>query len=208
MTTTVNTAVPSYVADGVLTDGEAWVPLSTTVFTGDANNVTLESSTGANEWSQYMDLILIINARNDYGDVGNSASYIIYAHLNDDTTSSNYKFERFYGNGGSAVAQYLTGASGMTVGQSVAINDVDVFGGSICTLSDINSGKQKVSRMNAANATDDATYQNVTMNGSFWSGTEAITKIKIYADTGGTYNFVADTRIDLFGVLPRMVNAW
>jgi len=46
------------------------------------------------------------------------------------------------------------------------------------------------------------------MNGSFWSGTEAITKIKIYADTGGTYNFVADTRIDLFGVLPRMVNAW
>ena len=62
--------------------------------------------------------------------------------------------------------------------------------------------------MNAANATDDATHQNVTMSGSFWAGTEAITKIKIYADTGGTYNFVADTRIDLFGVLPRMVNAW
>tara|TARA_R110000824_G_scaffold227607_1_gene415446 strand:- start:1063 stop:1692 length:630 start_codon:yes stop_codon:yes gene_type:complete len=209
MTTTINTAVPSYVADGVLTDGEAWVPLSTTVFTGDANNVTLESSTGANDWSQYMDLILIINARNDYGDVGNSASYLIYAHLNDDATSSNYKFERFYAVGASTgIAQFLTGASGFIVGQSVAINDVDVFGGSTCTLSDINSGKFKVGRMNAANATDDATYQNVTMSGSFWSGTEAITKIKIYADTGGTYNFVADTRIDLFGVLPRMVNAW
>jgi hypothetical protein len=209
MTTTINTAVPSYVADGVLTDGEAWVALSSTVFTGDANSVTLESSTGANDWSQYMDLVIISNCRNDYGDVANSAAYIMYCHLNDDSTSSNYMFERFYANGsGNGVAQFLSGASGMMAGIACSINDTDVFGGSITTISDINSGKWKVARMNSANATDQSGYQYVTMNGSFWTGTEAITKIQIYADTGGTYNFVADSRIDLFGVLPRMVNAW
>ena len=63
---TVNTDAPAYIVDGTLTDGEAWVALSTTVLTGDANSVTLESSTGANDWSQYMDLVLIINSQTYY----------------------------------------------------------------------------------------------------------------------------------------------
>ena len=61
MTTTVNTDIPAYInaADGVLTDGESWVALSTTILSADTESVTLESSTGANNWSQYLHLVLI-----------------------------------------------------------------------------------------------------------------------------------------------------
>ena len=58
---TVNTATPDYIVDSTLTDGEAWVPLATTVVSGTSTaTVTFTSTTGANDWSQYMDLILII----------------------------------------------------------------------------------------------------------------------------------------------------
>ena len=206
MTTTTNTDAPAYMVDGVLTDGEAWVALSTTVLTGDANSVTLTSSTGANDRSQYMDLVLIINARNDYGDVANGAGYTMAARLNDDS-GTNYPWERYYGAGsGSAQGQFVTSTTGAVVGYASAINDADVFNGSIARFADINSGKWKVVHSLSANATDDSSYQNIYAVGAFWKNTAAINKMQIYADTAGTYNFVADSRFDLFGVLPRMVS--
>jgi len=206
MITTVNTDAPAYMVDGVLTDGEPWVALSTTVLTGDANSVTLESSTGANDWSQYMDLVLIINARNDYGDVGNSAGYTMTARLNDDT-GANYPWQRYYGSGsGNGAGQYSSTTTGAVVGYATSITNTNVFNGSIARFADINSGKWKTVFSHSANATNDSSYQSVYADGSFWNNTAAINKIQIYADTSGTYNFVADSRFDLFGILPRMVS--
>ena len=50
MAETINTATPDYIVDGVLTEGEAWVPLITNVLAADAATVTFQSSTGANDW--------------------------------------------------------------------------------------------------------------------------------------------------------------
>ena len=206
MTTTVNTDAPAYMVDGVLTDGEPWVALSTTVLTGDANSVTLTSSTGANDWSQYIDLVMIINARNDYGDAGNASGYTILTQLNDDS-GTNYPWERFYGSGsGNAQAQFHSTSVGAVTGYAGAINDADVFSGITVRFVDINSGKWKIVQSLSANATDDSSYQSVYSTGCFWKNTAAIIKMQIFADTDGTYNFVADSRFDLFGVLPRMVS--
>lgn len=209
MTTTVNTAAPAYInaADNVLTDGEAWVPLSTTVLTGAVNSFTLESSTGANDWSQYMDLVLIINARNDYGDVANAPAFTITARFNDDG-GTNYPWQRFYSNGSTAVAQSIPNTVGAHVGYATAINDADVFNGSIAYFSDINSGKYKSIFSQSANATNDSSYNSEYTVGVTWENVAAITKMVIYSDSGsGSYDFCADSRFDLFGILPRMVTA-
>jgi len=207
MTTTVNTDVPAYIVDGVLTDGEAWVALSTTVLTGDANSVTLTSSTGANDWSQYMDLIIIMNTNIDYS--GASANYNIKARFNDDAGGSNtYPFQRYYDSGsGSAHAQYYGTYDGAYISNGISDGvGADEFGGSITRIADINSGKWKTVMSHMACATSNASYQDITVCGVFWKNTAAINKIQIYADVGGTYNFVADSRFDLFGTLPRMVS--
>ena len=197
-------ADPSYIVDGVLTDGEAWVPLQTDILTGDANSVTWTSSTGANDWSQYMDLVVITNANNDYP--GASSGYNIYAHFNDDSTNANYTFERYYDSGsGDAHAQWYSpdGAYlGAAVSSGVGATD---FGGSIARISDINSGKWKNIFAHSANASSVASYQEVYVVGNYWTGTAAINKMQLYADISGTYNFIANSRFDLWGVLPRMV---
>jgi hypothetical protein len=205
MTTTVNTDAPAYTVDGVLTDGEAWVALSTTVLTGDANSVTLESSTGANDWSQYMDLVLIINSQTDY--TGSSAAYPIRAKFNDDA-GANYMYQRFYGAGdGNGLAWYQKSQTTAIIAYSGSLGiGADVFGGCNVRFCDINSSKWKSILSQMANATDNASYQQVEFQGNSWSNAAAINKMQIYADTGGTWNFVADSRFDLFGVLPRMVS--
>jgi len=205
MTTTVNTDAPAYMVDGVLTDGEPWVALSSTVLTGDANSVTLTSSTGANDWSQYMDLVLIQSSRNDYADVGNSAGYFILGQYNDDA-GTNYPWQRFYGGGsGNGVGQFVSSSTGAVLGLSGS-SGANGFGGSTCRITDINSGKWKVSTHHSANEMTGGSYHSVYQTTSIWQNTAAIIKIKLIADTAGTYNFSADSRFDLFGTLPRMVS--
>ncbi len=201
---TINTADPAYIVDGVLTDSEAWVALQTDVLTGDANSVTWTSSTGANEWSQYMDLVIITNANNDYPSA--SAAYNILARFNDDA-STNYPFEKYYDSGsGDAHAQWYAGYTGAYIGDAVSTGvGATEFGGSTTRISDINSGKWKNVFTHHANATSNASYKTVTGSGVVWTETAAINKIQIYADTSGTYNFIANSRFDLWGVLPRMV---
>ena len=203
MTTTVNTDVPAYMVDGVLTDGEAWVPLSTTVISTPANIVTWTSSTGANDWSQYMDLVIITNGNTSYS--SDAAGMPIYGQLNDDSTSANYTWERFWGNGSSTFAQYYASKDGFSAGLEVSTGiGADEFGGSICRLVDINSGKWKTIHAYSANATTNATHQEVHSTACFWRKTESIIKIELIAD--GSHNHIADSRFDLFGVLPRMVS--
>ena len=203
---TINTDAPAYIVDGVLTDGEAWVALQTDVLAGDANSVTWTSSTGANDWSQYMDLVIITNANNDY--TGASAGYLIKARFNDDSTSGNYKYERFAGTGaGTAVGAWSGTQTDAPIG-AAGISGVGAteFGGTTTRISDINSGKWKNIHTHSANATSNASYQGLYVISASWTGTEAINKIQVYADTAGTYNFIANSRFDLWGVLPRMVS--
>ena len=55
-------ADPAYIVNGVLTDGEAWVGLSTTDVTGTSTTTIVFESTNdgqVGDWSQYMDLFIV-----------------------------------------------------------------------------------------------------------------------------------------------------
>jgi len=200
MTTTVNTDAPAYMVDGVLTDGEAWVALSTTVLTGTANSITLTSSTGANDWSQYMDLIFMIYAHNDYSSA--SSMYTILASYNNDTTAANYIFQRYYAGDSSLDAQSLNSLGGGIIGGAISEGiGTNLFGSSMARIYDINSGKWKTATYWNAGSTGD-TDAKVQSGMHVWNSQAAITEIDII--TGD--NWTAGSRFDLFGVLPRMVS--
>ena len=60
-------ADPSYLAEGTLTEGEAWVAIETTTLGAKAVNIGFTSGTGTKNWSQYEHLVLISSTRTDTG---------------------------------------------------------------------------------------------------------------------------------------------
>jgi len=199
MTQTINTATPDYIVDGTLTDGEAWVPLITTVVSGTStSNVQMQSSTGANDWSQYMDLVLISSARSLTTDG------VVNLRFNNDT-GSNYVGQILQGNGtdDSAYFQSLTNADIAVIPKSTAT--ADFFGSFVCTMFDINAGKYTSLQSLRANNMNAAGSPNIIAMTTFcWKNQAAVTEIDVFI-AGGTAAFAANSRFDLFGVLPRMV---
>ena len=198
MTQTINTATPDYIVDSVLTDGEAWVPLITTVVSGTStSNVQMQSSTGANDWSQYMDLVLIGSARS-HGTGGT-----VSMTLNNDTTAGGYVGQILQGNGtdDSAYFQSLTSADIATVARSS--DTANFFGSFVCTMFDINAGKYTSLQSVRANNMNAAGSPNLVAMTTFcYKNQAAVTEIDVFISG---HNWAADSRFDLFGVLPRMV---
>ena len=80
-------ADPAYIVDGVLTDGEAWVGITTTTLGSDTASVTFTSTDDGQvgDFSQYMDLVVVSYAR--------GAVAVVTADLNmqlNAATGSNY----------------------------------------------------------------------------------------------------------------------
>jgi len=197
MTTTTNTDAPAYMVDGVLTDGEAWVPLATNVVSGGSTaTITFTSSTGANDWSQYMDLVLI-----SYGRNGDGTAMVMKMNLNNDT-GSNYVYQQLYGNGSAVTAATGTQNYLDFFWYPPSATAANVVACSITTLFDINSGKYKSAQVQIANDMNGSGY--VALVANIWKNQAAITEIDL-VDYGGD-NIAADTRFDLFGILPRMVS--
>ena len=197
MAETINTATPDYIVDGVLTDGEAWVPLKTTILGSDTVGVTWTSSTGANDWSQYMDLIVI-----GYSQSTTTANGVIM-QFNNDTTVANYEYQDFYSSG-SAYAQ----GSGTTKGFYLLWSDKhatqnNTYAAGIGRIYDINSGKYKMGIQRFADSRSASGYVGTEV--SCWTKQEAISEIDLIDYNGNA--FAAGSRYDLFGVLPRMVTA-
>ena len=145
---TVNTDAPAYMVDGVLTDGEAWVALQTHVVSGGSTAaITMQSTTGANDWSQYMDLMLI-----SYGRNGDGSASVMKMNLNNDTTA-NYLKQQLYGDGSSATA--ATSSTNTYLDffwYPPSATAANVVACSITTLSDINSGKYKSAQVKMVTA--------------------------------------------------------
>tara|TARA_R110000824_G_scaffold345586_1_gene532248 strand:- start:962 stop:1564 length:603 start_codon:yes stop_codon:yes gene_type:complete len=200
MAETINTATPDYIVDGVLTDGEAWVPLITNVLTGKATTITFQSSTGANDWSQYMDLKIVFYGRDD--DTGTYGGYL-GVQLNNLTSTSLYDIQRLYGDGSSVAALSFTNQyipAGIIADGN---QDADDFGVSIVDLFDINSGKHKTALTQWAG--DDGGSGTVGMATATVLTQAPVTEIDLYWISSG--DFEIGTRVDLFGILPRMVTA-
>ena len=193
----VNTATPDYIVDGVLTDGESWVALASTVVSGASTAlITFESTTGANEWSQYMDLVLV-----HYTKVTNASSVVGSLRGKLNTSTSNFLYQEFVGNGGSAEADKSTY---FKLGSVTNNTPADTFTAGWTTFSDINSGKFKAFQTYTSNVAH-ANFYVVEEHVGVWEQTAAITRIDVYEPNG--YNFTAGSRCDLYDVLPRMVTA-
>ena len=205
-------ADPAYIVDGVLTDGEAWIPLASSEFGASATScVFTDPSDGSSlDWCQFMDMVLICYLRTDYASTSDHGKILVGPRGGStDTSSSNYSMQRFYGYAGSASANSST-ASGHGLGElecSAANSPANVFGAAVVQFFDINSGKYKSTTVQSAIDgwnTGSATSSGwVHIQANTWKKQEAIGIIDIRPGNGT--NFVQYSRFDLFGVLPRMV---
>jgi hypothetical protein len=195
-------ADPAYIVDGVLTDGEAWVALNSTTVSGSAvasiafdsnydNSATLVY--GINNWSQYMDLVLVIYARG----AASATTEDLGLRLNDDTAASNYSMQLLSGDGSAASAS----ASDSTIlGVMTADSGgANIFSTFVVTLTDAMSGKYTTCITRAAQDADGS--GTVGLRVTTWKKQEAVNSIRL---GGSTLGFAVGTRIDLFGILPRM----
>ena len=191
-------ALPAYIdaETGEITDGEAWVGIaSAEPSSADVQFVSTDDGQ-VGDFSQYMDLKIVGYVRSLYSGVSTS----LYLNLNNDT-GSNYAQQYLYGSGAAAasgsVASTTYAYAGWIAGNTATAN---IFSAFTVDLFDINSGKYKSVIAQSADDRDGAGY--VSLFANTWKSQAAITEIDL---TGVGVTLLAGTRIDLFGILPRMV---
>ena len=206
-------ADPSYIdADGVLTDGEAWVALNSETLDADTASITFTSPADGSslDWSQFMDLVAICY----WASTLTGAGYqFAECHMNGDSTAGNYASQTLIGDGNSAEAYaddtgsewpLVIAAGCVKAVTSPSTISLDIFGCTICHFFDINSGKYKTSLSQNAGDIDLQVNgsQRVAMTARTWESQAAVTSLLFRMESG---NLRDESRIDLFGVLPRMV---
>jgi len=190
-------ADPAYIVNGVLTDGEAWVGIAHASLSLPAATVTWTSTNDGQvgDFSQYMDLVAISYWRSTQ----TGGWEIGRQNLNGDSTAGNYACQLLYGDGSDDLAGVRANPS---INAFMAYADLasDIFSVTVSHWFDVNSGKYKSSLHQTASDADGSGYVDITT--SIWKSQAAITSILLKSQNG---NLEAATRIDLFGVLPRMV---
>ncbi len=192
-------ADPAYIVDGVLTDGEAWVGISTTEPTGtQLVSMTSTDDGQVGDWSQYMDLVVVVASQSARTGADTDT---LMGYFNNDT-GSNYASQYWYANGSTITASSTT-TTYMSVGNSLTVDvSSDISASAIWQIFDINSGKYKSSITQWAADKDGTGSQTIGMYAFTWKNQAAITEIDLNMFAG---NYNAGTIISLFGVLPRMV---
>lgn len=193
-------ADPAYIdAAGVLTDGEAMVPLITTTPT--ANFEWVSTNDGAvGDWSQYMDLRIIGYYRTSQPTININLTM----NFNNASADFRYQIMRADGTNDIALAGSIAGRWDPAEGCGASAT-TSCFAGVVIDIFDINSGKHKSSLAKGGSPGDANTSTNsyVTLHASTWQSQAPITAIDLWSRTGGT--FVAGSRFDLFGILPSML---
>ena len=192
-------------SSGVLTEGDPWVLITSTTLGSDTTTITFTSGTGSTDykknWSQYADLILLINGHSD------ASRDEDYVRIKFENKASAYWVHGTYNLGSTFDAGKWVSAHGdcgRIKGGNSSTNECSSLR---IEMSDINSGKYKTvySRWSQAQASTPSTG----VYGVTWADTsdgmlsvEAISKIDIFLEYG---DYAAGTRFDLIGVLPRMI---
>ena len=192
-------ADPAYIVDGVLTDGEAWVGISTTEPTGtQLVSMTSTDDGQVGDWSQYMDLVVVVASQSARTGLDTDT---LAGYFNNDT-GSNYASQYLYANGSTVTASWTT-TTYMSVGNSLTVDvSSDISASMIWQIFDINSGKYKSSMTQWAADKGGTGSQTIGMYAFTWKNQAAITEIDLNMEQA---NYNAGTIISLFGVLPRMV---
>jgi hypothetical protein len=191
-------ADPAYIVDGVLTDGEAWVAVASTALGAGAATITFTSTDDGQvgDFSQYMDLVVIGYARAAAAD----ANALARMTFNNDT-STNYQWQELTGTGAAVAAATYNRAYIEMAYLNANSATANVFGAFVCNLFDINSGKFK---SGVSQSADDRDGSGIVGTWAFtWESQAPITEIDIVNHHAG--DWMAGSRFDLFGVLPRMV---
>ncbi len=191
-------ADPAYIVDGVLTDGEAWVAIASAEPDGSTSPIVFTSTNDGQvgDWSQYMDLVLISYIRTDRGA---TIDYVKMRPNGNDDAQPTQWFDGY----GSAVVASSDSTSRIIIGRATAasVTDTNVFAANICHILDINSGKHKLMLTQHAADYDGAGY--AALMAQTYQSQAPITSISM-VPYYGTY-MLAGSRLDLFGILPRMV---
>jgi len=202
-------ADPAYIVDGVLTDGEAWVALNSKTLTSAATSITFTSGYndadedvgGVQAWDQYMDLFAISYWRSSFTNGSSTNFEIGWYNLNGDTTAANYISQSMYVQASTVTSALSTSSFSNSIAYGVSRNPTaNVFCCCISRFFDINSGKWKSSYHEGAN--DEDGYGWLTLSTNVWKSQAPITSILLRQENG---TMPTGTRIDLFGILPRMV---
>jgi len=195
-------ADPAYIVNGVLTDGEAWVGIGSHDFVGSETSLTITSTNDGQvgDFSQYMDLVVIAYVRFSSG--GTTDGTLICEPNSDTYTGSNYQSQRFDGDGSSVTGIGWGGYMFVGIGFPGSTATANIYGAGILNIFDINSGKYKSAVSWAAGDQDGS--GTVGLGGSTWKNRSPVTSTHFRASNN--YTFAAGSRIDLFGVLPRMVS--
>ena len=193
-------ADPSYIVDGVLTDGEAWVALASTTLTSDTVSITFTSPADGSslDWSQFMDLVAISYWRSAF--TTGSAYEVGWCFLNGDTTTTNYTTQLIYGDGSSVTASAASTYDPAIQFGTTKSATATIFSCCVSHWFDINSGKFKSSVHQGAGDQDGTGWVSLAAN--TWMDQAAITSLQFRMENGSIKD---ESRIDLFGVLPRMV---
>ena len=193
-------ADPSYIdADGVLTDGEAWVAVASTTLGSDTASITFTSTDDGQvgDFSQYMDLFVIAYWRSARA----ATMTVPQMRFNGDDTGTNYAYQLLQVDGtnaeAAAAANQARSGSFLFAASTTPATQFQV---QISHLFDINSGKYKSSLHQTAADQDGEGYVDITA--LTWKNQAAVTSVKLMGEFG---DLLDESRIDLFGVLPRMV---
>jgi hypothetical protein len=194
-------ADPSYIgADGVLTDGEAWVGLATTTLGADAASVrfTNPNDGSSTDWSQFMDLIIVGYTRILRAVAGGDWLVI---ELNDDAFGNGYyNGQAFVGDGANASGQGDMD-QGYLAWMPSASDTTGIFGAFVTTLFDINSGKNKMFSTTSCDDSAPGTNGQARLMTVNWMKQADLAAIDLIGYRG---DLADGSMFSLFGVLPRM----
>jgi hypothetical protein len=150
-----------------------------------------------------MDLVLISYLRSDESA---ASSYLrVMVNSGSVTATGGYTEQGVWGNGststGSLDTSTIQGIAGYMPADSAGAN---IFGSAITTIHDINSGKHKTIETSFASDTVGSGYVGVFVT---TRNTQApVTSVYLSLYPTGSDDLVAGSRVDLFGILPRMVS--
>ena len=180
-------ADPSYLVDGVLTDGDALVCIEETSLAS-VGGLQWDSGTGTKNWSQYEDLLIIVSSKN-------TTAGFVYFSTWGLGGSSYFSYQYFSGSGTTAYAGDAADTKGV-----LCWGGTSTPTGCVARIHNINSNATKKC---VSKSLDNRGSSNgwSTLHGTNFLLDWPITRIDVdyLSGTGGT-----GSKAWLYGVLPRM----
>lgn len=142
----------------------------------------------------FTDLVLFVSCRTDQS---STTSNMLFQFNGD--TASNYYSRVLWGNGASVTSDYADPASYVYAGPvfSGSVSSSNLFGNATIYIPNYTGSASKTSNIEGVTE-DNATTRYVAFSTGRWSGTSAITSIKVFS--GGSANLVQYSSASLYGI--------